>query len=123
MPAKCTIDTGNLQGNIVSRDFVINILEYSEANFRELTEEEKRGGTTVTGDLFVPEGAIYLTWYHENSTRVFRSMRFLVSPHAHCDLIIGARSIVKDKLLGIPNFQLGSGGRTIYKPPKWDRSM
>ncbi|KAG4421006.1 hypothetical protein IFR04_005875 [Cadophora malorum] len=119
MPAKCTIDSGNMQGNIVSRHFVLDILEFSEANFCELTEEEKQGGRTVTGELFVPEGAIYLDWYHENSTRVFRSMRFLVSPHAHCDLIIGARSIIKDKLLGVPNFNVG--GVTVYTPPAADR--
>ena len=120
LPAKCTIDSGNMQGNIVSRHFVLDILEFSEANFCELTEEEKQGGRTVTGEIFVPEGAIYLDWYHENSTRVFRSMRFLVSPHAHCDLIIGARSIIKDKLLGVPNFNVG--GVTVYTPPEADRS-
>ncbi|TGO31908.1 hypothetical protein BHYA_0382g00010 [Botrytis hyacinthi] len=101
--AKCTIDTGNMQGNIVSRDFVQNVLEYSEANFAPLTAEEKEGGFGITGDKLVPEGAIYLTWYHSKSTRVFHSMRFLISPHSQCDLIIGARSILKDNLLGVPN--------------------
>ncbi|ATZ54156.1 hypothetical protein BCIN_10g01760 [Botrytis cinerea B05.10] len=101
--AKCTIDTGNMQGNIVSRDFVENVLEYSEANFVRLTAEEMEGGFGITGDKLVPEGAIYLTWYHSKSTRVFHSMRFLISPHSQCDLIIGARSILKDNLLGVPN--------------------
>ena len=30
-------------------------------------------------------------------------MRFLISPNPQCDLIIGARSIQKDKLLAVPN--------------------
>ncbi|KAF7881051.1 uncharacterized protein EAF02_006942 [Botrytis sinoallii] len=101
--AKCTIDTGNMQGNIVSRDFVENVLEYSEANFVRLTAEEREGGFGITGDKLVPEGAIYLTWYHSKSTRVFHRMRFLISPYSQCDLIIGARSILKDNLLGVPN--------------------
>ncbi|TGO81822.1 hypothetical protein BPOR_1004g00030 [Botrytis porri] len=101
--AKCTIDTGNMQGNIVSREFVENVLEYSEANFVRLTAEEREGGFGITGDKLVPEGAIYLTWYHSKSTRVFHKMRFLISPYSHCDLIIGARSILKDNLLGVPN--------------------
>ncbi|KAF7949121.1 hypothetical protein EAE96_008290 [Botrytis aclada] len=104
--AKCTIDTGNMQGNIVSRDFVENVLEYSEANFARLTAAEKEGGFGITGDKLVPEGAIYLTWYHSKSTRVFHDMRFLISPHSQCDLIIGARSILKDDLLGVPNLMV-----------------
>ncbi|TGO44443.1 hypothetical protein BCON_0517g00010 [Botryotinia convoluta] len=51
--AKCTIDTGNMQGNIVSRDFVQNVLEYSEANFVPLTAEEREGGFGITGDKLV----------------------------------------------------------------------
>lgn len=104
--AKCTIDTGNMQGNIVSRTFVENVLEFSPANFSELTAAEKEGGTSVTGHTLIPDGAIYLTWYHKKSTRVFRNMRFLVSSSQHCDLIIGARSIQKDKLLTVPNLMV-----------------
>ncbi|KAF8855596.1 hypothetical protein BDZ45DRAFT_501641 [Acephala macrosclerotiorum] len=100
--AKCTIDTGNLQGNIVSREFVEDVLGYSVTDFHKLTKEEERGGTAITGDLHMPQGAIYLTWYHRNSTRVFRNMRFLVSPYGGCDLIIGARSIKQDKILNVP---------------------
>lgn len=113
--AKCTIDTGNMQGNIVSRAFVEDVLGFSAANFRELTSEEKKGGTSVTGHTLIPEGAVYLTWYHKKSTRVFRNMRFLISPNPHCDLIIGARSIQKDKLLGVPNLmdEGASSGTTI----------
>ena len=86
----------------MSREFVERVLEYPPERFRELTKEEERGGTGITGDLHVPEGAIYLTWYHKNSTRVFRDMRFLISPHSDCDLIIGARSIQKDGILNVP---------------------
>jgi hypothetical protein len=100
--AKCTIDTGNMQGNIVSRDFVENVLEFPSASFVKLTSEEEKGGTSITGDLHTPQGAIYLTWYHNNSTRVFRNMRFLISPAPNCDIIIGAQSIQKDKILSVP---------------------
>ena len=108
--AKCTIDTGNLQGNIVSRDFVLNVLQFPEANLRGLTEKEKRGGTGITGDTFIPENAIYLTWYHRKSTKVFRDMRFLVSPHSHYDLIIGAHSIREHNLVDVPNMMMAKNG-------------
>ena len=115
--AKCTIDTGNMQGNIVSREFVVEVLGFSDANFHELTASEKEGGAGVTGDKLIPEGAIYLTWYHNKSTRVFRNMRFLISPHPHYDLIIGARSIQKHNLLDVPNLMTGRGepGVTIVR--------
>jgi hypothetical protein len=100
--AKCTIDTGNMLGNIVSREFVEEVLQCPESSIQKLTEEEERGGTGITGDLYIPEGAIYLTWYHKNSTRVFRDMRFLISPTKQCDLIIGARSIHRDNILSVP---------------------
>jgi len=103
MEAKCTIDTGNMQGNIVSRKFVEEVLGYPKSAFCALTTEEKAGATGITGDHLVPEGAIYLTWYHKKSTRVFRDMRFLLSPIDHFDLIIGAGSIQKDRLLDVPN--------------------
>jgi hypothetical protein len=99
----CTIDTGNMQGNIVSRDFVENVLEYPKSSIRDLTEAEKGGGTGVTGDKLIPEGAIYLTWYHRKSSRVFHNMRFLISKHPMYDLIIGARSIHEHGIQDVPN--------------------
>lgn len=99
--AKCTIDTGNMQGNIVSRSLV-ELLGFPSSMFDKLTEEEERGGSGITGDLHIPQGAIYLTWYHNNSTRVFRNMRFLISPSDSCDLVIGAWSVQKDKILDVP---------------------
>jgi len=105
--AKCTIDTGNMQGNIVSREFLENVLGFPLSSFQKMTKEEERGGTSITGDLHIPQGAIYLTWYHKNSTRVFRDMRFLISLTQHCDLIIGARSIQKDGILNVPCLMTG----------------
>jgi hypothetical protein len=61
-----------MQGNIVSRKFVetvLTVLEFPESNFLKLTEEEVRGGTSITGDSHIPLGAINLTWYHKNSTK------------------------------------------------------
>lgn len=101
--AKCTIDTGNLQGNIVSRTFLFNVLGYSEADFQKLTTGEENGGTGITGHKLIPDGGINLTWYHNNSTRVFRDMRFLISEHPMYDLIIGAHSIQENNILDVPN--------------------
>lgn len=46
-------------------------------------------------------------------------MRFLISPHPHADLVIGAHSIHKNNLLTVPNFMAGpqtlkakGGGKT-----------
>jgi hypothetical protein len=101
--AKCTIDTGNFQGNIVSKAFVTDVLRFPESLFQSLTKLEEAGGTGVTGHKLIPEGAIYLTWYHGNSTRVFRDMRFLISEHPMYDLIIGSQSIHENRILDVPN--------------------
>jgi hypothetical protein len=37
-------------------------------------------------------------------------MRFLISPHPHADLVIGAHSIFKNNLLTVPNFMVGRNG-------------
>ena len=105
---KCTIDTGNTQGNIVSRSFVEHVLEFPKSSIRELTEAEKEGGSGVTGHRLVPEGAIYLTWYHKKSTRVFHHMRFLISEYPNYDLIIGARSIQEHGIQDVPNLMAAS---------------
>jgi len=101
--AKCTIDTGNFQGNIVSKAFVTDVLRFPESLFQSLTKLEEAGGTGVTGHKLIPEGAIYLTWYYGNSTRVFRDMRFLISEHPMYDLIIGSQSIHENRILDVPN--------------------
>ncbi|KAH7307916.1 hypothetical protein BKA65DRAFT_177965 [Rhexocercosporidium sp. MPI-PUGE-AT-0058] len=105
--AKCTIDTGNMQGNVVSRDFVENVLEFPFTSFETLTGEEEKGGASITGDLHTPLGAVHLTWYHSSSTRVFRNMRFLISASSHCDMIIGAQSIQREKILSVPCLMAG----------------
>ncbi|PMD67562.1 uncharacterized protein K444DRAFT_18037 [Hyaloscypha bicolor E] len=105
--AKCTIDTGNLQGNLVSKTFVIDVLGYPESCFQPLTKVEEAGGTGVTGHKLIPQGAISLTWYHNNSTRVFRDMRFLISEHPMYDLIIGSQSIHQNRILDVPNLMDG----------------
>jgi hypothetical protein len=120
--AKCTIDTGSLQGNIVSRKLV-ETLGFSPSDFEKLTEDEERGGSGITGDPHIPQGAIYLTWYHNNSTRVFRDMRFLVSPSESCDMIVGAWSIQKDKILDVPCLPLGRPSQSnmvAFTPDKDD---
>lgn len=105
-PAQCTIDTGNMQGNFVSLQ-LIEELGYKRSEIRDLTEAEKGPGMSVTGNPIKPVGAVYLTWYHKNSTRVFRNMRFLIIENAPYDLVIGARSIQKDGLLVAPNLETG----------------
>lgn len=104
--AQCTVDTGNLQGNTVSREFLLNTLRYPESAIERLKDSEKRGGVSTTGDILVPEGACHLTWYHSKSTQVFRGMRFLISPNPRCDLVIGARSIERHNLLSPPNLMV-----------------
>lgn len=96
-----------MQGNIVSQEFLEKVLEFPLSSFQKLTKEEERGGTSITGDSHIPQGAVYLTWYHKNSTRVFRDMRFLISSTKHCDLIIGARSIQKEEILNVPCLMAG----------------
>lgn len=99
----CTIDTGNIQGNFVSQKFLVEQLGVPPADFRPLTERERRGiiGTAQQG--FIPQGAVYLTWYHSRSSRVYHNMRFLILPNVHADLVLGAHSIHKYNLLTVPN--------------------
>lgn len=99
------VDTINRNqiGNLVSRAFVEEALEFSRDNFCALTADEKRG-RGITGHELVPEGAIYLTWYSKKGPKVFRNMRFLVVSIDNYDLIIGAKSAYNDKLLDIPCF-------------------
>jgi len=112
--AQCTLDTGNQQGNMVSKDFLFNILGYTEADFVELTEQEKYGGTSASGHRVTPEAAVLLTWYYGTSPRTFNDMRFLVTSNPDCDLVIGVHSIVKHKLLSPPNLGV-EGGRVLSK--------
>ncbi|KAE8449834.1 hypothetical protein EG329_007311 [Mollisiaceae sp. DMI_Dod_QoI] len=102
--ARCIIDSGNHQGNIVSREFLVNQLNFPESAFRgkELRKFEKEGAS-ITGHTLTPDGAIHLDWYHAKSTQRYRNMRFLVSSNPQCELIIGASSIEKHGILTPPN--------------------
>lgn len=117
---RCTIDTGNTQGNIVSRRFVEKVLEYPKSSICELTPRERAGGLGVTGHKLMPEGAVYLTWYHKNSTMVFHDMRFLISGNSKIDLIIGARSCLEHGIQEAPNLMAEANG--IYDRVKLIRN-
>ena len=101
--ARCMFDTGCMQGNLVSKEFALE-LGYKESDFKPLSSREKNGGTSATGHPHIPVGALYLTWYHNSSPRLYRDMRFLVSPSQEYELVIGSRSILLHKLVSYPNF-------------------
>lgn len=90
----------------MSRAFVTDVLRYPESQFQPLTKAEEAGGIGVTGHKLIPQGAISLTWYHSNSTRVFRDMRFLISEHPIYDVILGTRSIHQNRILDVPNLMV-----------------
>ena len=102
--ARCTLDTGNHQGNLVSKKFLMKDLEYSDSELLPLNPSEKNGGLSASNHQLVPEAAVVLTWYHPGGTRLFRNMRFLVMSNTQYDFVIGARSIAKHYLLSPPNF-------------------
>jgi hypothetical protein len=101
--ARCMFDTGCIQGNLVSREFALE-LGYKESDFEPLSSRERNGGTSTTGHAHMPVGALRLTWYHNTSPRLYKDMRFLVSPSQDYQLVIGARSILLHKLISHPNF-------------------
>lgn len=108
--AQCTLDTGNHQGNLVSKGYLTNVLGFDESNFVELSNEEREGGISASGHTVIPEAAVHLTWYHPKHPRTFNDMRFLVVDSPDFDLVIGEKSIVKHKLLGPPNFAITEDG-------------
>jgi hypothetical protein len=57
----------------------------------------------ATGEVHKVLGCIRVSWFSETSPKVFNNMRFLVSETAQVDLVIGTRSIQKEKLLNPPN--------------------
>ncbi|PQE14130.1 PNG1- with de-N-glycosylation function (N-glycanase) protein [Rutstroemia sp. NJR-2017a BVV2] len=97
--AMCTIDTGNMLGNLVSREFAVQELGLLDSDFRVLSEHERRGTLGIAGQRNVPESAVYLTWYHKQGARILHNMRFLVVPSLQADLVLGASSISKHRLL------------------------
>lgn len=65
---------------------------------------EEHGGKAVTGHIHQVKGAVRVSWYHHTSPKVFVQMRFLVSESDGFDMLIGATSICKEKMLPAPNF-------------------
>lgn len=61
-------------------------------------------------------GCIRVSWFSETSPKVFNQMRFLVSETADVDLVIGTRSIQKEKLLNPPNFMLEQKIHDLAQP-------
>lgn len=103
--ARCVLDTGCSQGNIISSKLARR-LGYNNSNYQPLTSREENGGTVATGHTHKVLGSIRVSWFHETSYKVFNNMRFLVSDTANADLVIGTRSIQKEKLLSPPNFMV-----------------
>ncbi|KAI9643502.1 hypothetical protein NHQ30_008121 [Ciborinia camelliae] len=116
--ANCTVDTGNILGNLVSKQFVESLLEL---NTKPLTRKERHIAQSITEGP-VPEYAVYLTWYHKHSTRVFHNMRFLVTNETPYDLVLGARSIQKDGIMLIPSAYTQPGSKSASSTPrKWKK--
>jgi hypothetical protein len=97
---------------MVSKEFLLNTLGYTETDFVKLTEQERHGGTSASGHRVTPEAAVLLTWYYGTSPRTFNDMRFLVTSNPDCELVIGVPSIVKHNLLSPPNLAV-DGGRVL----------
>jgi hypothetical protein len=114
---KCMIDTGNLQGNLVSKGLLTQHLRYRESDFLKLKKYE-REGVSPSGHLVVPEAAIKLDWYHPSSSVVYRGMRFLVVPSENCELVLCARTIDEHKILTPPNFMNADHNVVQTKEPE-----
>ncbi|KAF2449755.1 hypothetical protein P171DRAFT_427918 [Karstenula rhodostoma CBS 690.94] len=105
IPARCVLDTGCSQGNIISTKLARR-LGFNDSDYQPLTPREENGGAVATGHTHKVLGCIRVSWFSETSPKVFNSMRFLVSDTADVDLVIGTRSIQKEKLLNPPNLGL-----------------
>ena len=92
-------------GNIVSLKFALK-LGYKKGEFKPLRTRE-RAGESSSGHPIHPNGAILLSWYHSTSPQ-FSNMRFLVVEDYHFDLLIGAESMYRHKLLSPIIFTLQS---------------
>jgi hypothetical protein len=97
--AQCILDSGNVVGNFVSREWLENVLEYPKSKLLSLLDYEQRGQIGTSGPVLNPEAAVYLTWYHKKSSRVYHNMRFFVSPSLNHDLVIGAGSMKQHGML------------------------
>jgi hypothetical protein len=104
---RCLLDTGCLQGNIVSQE-IVDSLGFTKADYEPLSWKEKQGGQSVTGELLTVDAAILLSWHHNTSPHRYRQMRFLISPCTKVDMIIGTRSIIKHNLMAPPVFMVSA---------------
>ena len=112
------LDTGCLQGNIVSQE-VVNSLGFTKADYEPLSWKERQGGQSVTGELLTVDAAILLSWHHNTSPHRYRQMRFLISSCTKVDMIIGTRSIIKHNLMAPPVFTISAntGKRALNTLP------
>lgn len=97
---QCVLDTGCLQGNIISANFARRL---GYRSYEPLKAREENGGTVATGQVHTVLGAVHISWYHTTSPKVFRDMRFLVSESNQFDLVVGTHSIVRHGLISPPN--------------------
>ncbi|KAL1600682.1 hypothetical protein SLS60_007070 [Paraconiothyrium brasiliense] len=102
IPARCVLDTGCSQGNIISTKFARR-LGFTENDYQPLDHREDNGGMVATGEIHKVLGFVRVSWFSETSPKVFNTMRFLVSETAHVDLVVGTRSIIKEKIINPPN--------------------
>ena len=109
----------------MSLDFVER-LGYKRGHFEELNSEEAAAGITALGNMVVPEGAIRLSWYHSESSKVFTAMRFLILENTEVDLLIGVHSILQYNLILPPNFEVQKtregGSRHVPKPGRLENA-
>lgn len=110
LEGRCVLDTACFQGNIISSEFA-HALGFTE--FEPLSSKEQDGGIVANGSKHDVSGALYLSWFHSTSVKVYRDMRFLVSESAPVDLVIGTHSIVRHRLISPPNLMAGNP----YIPP------
>lgn len=113
--ARCVLDTGCVQGNIISADLA-HRLGFTDIDFQPLTPREEEGGMVATGEVHKVMGTIRVSWFSSTSPKVFNTMRFLVSETANVDLVIGTRSITKERLLLPPNLMADSQFLVMDKP-------
>lgn len=109
---------------MASYDVVANILHNGEVVLLDLTPTEERGGICVNGNMIIPIGAIELTWKGaDKGARIFRKMRFLVTEEGlkpPFQLVIGTKSLAKEKILGPPAL-IGASAKKIVVMPKGTR--
>jgi hypothetical protein len=102
--ARCLLDTGCMQGNIISASLAHRL---GFTTYEALKPREESGGTVATGHIHQVLGAIHLTWYQVSSAKIFNNMRFLVSESDQFDLVIGTHSISRFRLFSPPNLGVG----------------